>query len=95
MLALAFLAALAADATPARTAQPNRPDRSHGSIDLTVPEIRHRLGHPAEPTEHISAQAAAVAKLAQKPPGHSPAQPLPATTRRPCDRIDREVALEY
>ncbi|GAA0317992.1 IS701 family transposase [Streptomyces polychromogenes] len=44
MLALAFLAALAADATPARTADPNRPARSTDPIDLTVPEIRHLLG---------------------------------------------------
>ncbi|MFJ8377283.1 hypothetical protein ACIQ9I_37750 [Streptomyces sp. NPDC094461] len=44
MLALAFLAALAADATPARTADPNRPARSTDPIDLTVPEIRHLFG---------------------------------------------------
>ncbi|MFD5299399.1 IS701 family transposase [Streptomyces mutabilis] len=44
MLALAFLAALAADATPVRTAHPNRPGRSPDPIDLTVPEIRHLLG---------------------------------------------------
>ncbi|MFI9366640.1 IS701 family transposase [Kitasatospora sp. NPDC053057] len=44
MLALAFLVVLAADATPARTAQPNRPARSTDPIDLTVPEIRHLLG---------------------------------------------------
>nr|WP_094745379.1 IS701 family transposase [Kitasatospora aureofaciens] len=44
MLALAFLAILAADATPARTAQPNRAARSTDPIDLTVPEIRHLLG---------------------------------------------------
>jgi SRSO17 transposase len=44
MLALAFLAALAADATPSRTTQPNRPARSTDPIDLTVPEIRHLLG---------------------------------------------------
>ncbi|GHE73955.1 hypothetical protein [Streptomyces griseoaurantiacus] len=44
MLGLAFLAALAADATPARTAQPYRPAHSPDPIDLTVPEIRHLLG---------------------------------------------------
>ncbi|MFF0086637.1 hypothetical protein ACFYR1_44220 [Streptomyces canus] len=44
MLALAFLAALAADATPARTAQRKRPACSPDPIDLTVPEIRHQLG---------------------------------------------------
>lgn len=31
----------------------------------------------------------------RKPPGHSPAQPLPAMTRHSPDRIDHEVALEY
>ncbi|MFH8976205.1 hypothetical protein [Streptomyces sp. NPDC017890] len=44
LLAMALLAALAADATPVRTAQPNRPARSPGPIDLTVPEVRHPLG---------------------------------------------------
>ncbi|AUY54777.1 IS701 family transposase [Streptomyces sp. CB01881] len=44
MLALAFLAVLAADATPARTADPNRPARSTDPIDLTIPENRHLLG---------------------------------------------------
>ncbi len=44
MLALAFLVVLAADATPARTAQRNRPARSTDPIDLTVSEIRHLLG---------------------------------------------------
>lgn len=44
MLALAFLTALAADATLTTTAQPNRPARRTDQIDLTVPEIRHLLG---------------------------------------------------
>jgi hypothetical protein len=55
MLALAFLAALAADATPSRTTQPNRPARSTDPIDLTVPEIRHLLGvllNPPSPCLH-------------------------------------------
>ncbi|MEW1671624.1 IS701 family transposase [Streptomyces noursei] len=50
MLALAFLAVLAADATPARTADPTRPARSTDPIDLTVPEIRHLLGALLNPT---------------------------------------------
>ncbi len=41
---ISFLAAHAADAAPARTADPNRPARSTDPIDLTVPEIRHLLG---------------------------------------------------
>ncbi|MFF8029304.1 IS701 family transposase [Streptomyces sp. NPDC007896] len=49
MLALAFLAVLAADATPSRTAQPNRPARSTAPIDLTVPEIRLLLGALLDP----------------------------------------------
>ncbi|MGW9452911.1 hypothetical protein [Streptomyces sp. NPDC055632] len=44
VLTLAFLAALAPDATPARTAQPKRPARSPDPIDLTVLEIRHLFG---------------------------------------------------
>ncbi|MFF7551262.1 IS701 family transposase [Streptomyces canus] len=44
MLALAFLTVLAADATPTRPAEPDRPVRSTDPIDLTVPEIRHLLG---------------------------------------------------
>jgi SRSO17 transposase len=44
MLALAFLTALAADATPTRSAEPGRPARSTTLINLTVPEIRHLLG---------------------------------------------------
>ncbi|MFF3468663.1 hypothetical protein ACFYXB_41880, partial [Streptomyces sp. NPDC002619] len=44
MLVLAFLAALAAEAAPTRSAKPNRPVRSTDPIDLTVPEIRHLLG---------------------------------------------------
>lgn len=72
MLALAFLATLAADATPARTAQPNRPARSpnpHRPDRSRDPPPARR---PTEPTEHIPAQAATLVKLAQKPPGHSP-----------------------
>ncbi|GAA2558728.1 hypothetical protein GCM10010295_55100 [Streptomyces intermedius] len=41
MLALAFLAALAAAATPDRPADATR--AAHDPIDLTVPEIRHLL----------------------------------------------------
>jgi hypothetical protein len=44
MLALAFLTVLAADARPARSADPNRAARSSEPIDLTVPEIRRLLG---------------------------------------------------
>ena len=44
MLALAFLAAVAASAKPARSADPNRPARSSDPIDLTIPEIRHLVG---------------------------------------------------
>lgn len=44
MLARAFLTVLTADATPTRTAQPNRHPRSTDPIDLTTPEIRHLLG---------------------------------------------------
>ncbi|MBC3986927.1 hypothetical protein H8N01_31170 [Streptomyces sp. AC536] len=41
---ISFLAALAADVTPARTADQNRPARSTDPIGLTVPEVRHLLG---------------------------------------------------
>ncbi|MFJ4685475.1 hypothetical protein [Streptomyces sp. NPDC088789] len=51
MLALAFLAVLAADGTPARTAQPNQPPRGTDPIDLTVPEFRHLLGALLIPTD--------------------------------------------
>lgn len=44
MLALAFLTVLATDATPARSADPNRVARSSEPINLTVPEIRRLLG---------------------------------------------------
>ena len=44
MLALAFLAAVAADAKPSRAADPNRPARSSDPIDLTIPEIRRLIG---------------------------------------------------
>ncbi|MER5177453.1 hypothetical protein ABT009_03590 [Streptomyces sp. NPDC002896] len=43
VLALAFLAAVAADAAPDRSADPHHPARSRDPITLTVPEIRHLL----------------------------------------------------
>jgi hypothetical protein len=43
MLALAFLTALAADATPDRPADAHRPARSRDPVTLTVPDIRHLL----------------------------------------------------
>jgi SRSO17 transposase len=51
-----------------------------------------RLPHPAG---HVRGQAAALAHLAQTPPGDSPAQPLPTTDRRRSRWIDHETALEY
>lgn len=44
MLALAFLAAVAASAKPARGPDPNGPARSGNPIDLTIAEIRHLIG---------------------------------------------------
>ncbi|UNM11843.1 IS701 family transposase [Streptomyces formicae] len=43
MLALVFLAAVAADAAPRRPTDPHRPASSREPISLTVPEIRHLL----------------------------------------------------
>jgi SRSO17 transposase len=52
MLALAFLAALAAAATQDRPADPMRAARDHTPIDLTVPEIRHLLAAVLTPVCH-------------------------------------------
>lgn len=49
MLALAFLAAVAADAAPKRSTGPYRPAHSSEPISLTVPEIRHLLTTVFEP----------------------------------------------
>ncbi|MER7000708.1 hypothetical protein [Streptomyces sp. NPDC000410] len=43
MLALAFLAAVAADQAPNRPIDPHHPARGSDPITLTVPEIRHLL----------------------------------------------------
>jgi hypothetical protein len=89
MLALAFLTALAADATPDRPADAHRPARSRDPVTLTVPDIRHLLVAVFDPPAVTAARL--LVQLAPAPPGNSPPQPLPKTDRRRTRWTDDET----